>query len=114
MQSDVAVSGNNKVTGTLKYVTDYTGFSGETELQSGNYLAMKWSEPAEGVTSLKVGLVPSAIGMDLVECIDDTDRNGVFRVTSNDQKLKIVQSDGEHTKTQTFDLSELTLTDSGV
>lgn len=106
---------NGKASGTLKYVTGYTGFSSDTDLQKGNFIALKWSDPAEGVTSLKVGIVPSSIGADLVECIDDTDRNGVFRVTNkNTQKIKIVQSDGEHEKTQIISLKDLTLNDSGV
>jgi hypothetical protein len=79
-------------------------------LQSGNYLALHWSDPEEGVTSLKVGLVPSAIDMDLVECIGDTDRNGVFRVTSTNQKFVIKQSDGETTRTDEYPLTGLTLT----
>lgn len=39
LQSDIAI-GENEITGTLKYVTGYTGFSGEPELQSGNFLAL--------------------------------------------------------------------------
>ncbi len=54
--------------------------------------------------------MPSAIGMDLVEVIDDLDRNGVFRVTDkNNQVFKIVQSDGTHTHEQTISLRGLTL-----
>lgn len=40
LQKDVTVSANN-ILGTLKYVTDYTGFSGDPELQEGNYLAIR-------------------------------------------------------------------------
>jgi len=40
----------------------------------------------------------------------DSDCNGVFKITDKDtQVLKVVQSDGTHTLTQTFDLSGLTL-----
>lgn len=40
----------------------------------------------------------------------DSDCNGVFKITDkNTQTLKVVQSDGTHTLTQTFDLSGLTL-----
>lgn len=39
LQSDIEI-GENEITGTLKHVTDYTGFSGESELQSGNFLAL--------------------------------------------------------------------------
>ena len=71
---------------------------------------MHWADPAEGVTSLKVGITPSTIGKDPVECIDDTDRNGVFRVTDpKNQKIVVIQSDGTHTNIQYFDLSGLVL-----
>ena len=77
----------------------------------GYFLALKWADPAEGVTSLKVGLIPSE-GTGLVECIDDTDRNGVFKITDkNKQKLVIIQSGGDRVRTQSFDLSKLTLDD---
>lgn len=77
----------------------------------GYFLALKWADPAEGVTSLKVGLIPSE-GTGLVECIDDTDRNGVFKITDkNKQKLVIIQSGGDRERTQSFDLSKLTLDD---
>ena len=78
---------------------------------------MKWSNPdtSAGVTSLKVGLVPSSTGMDLVECLDDPDRNGVFKITDKDnQVLKIVQSGGGRVCVQEFDLSGLTLETTGV
>ena len=75
----------------------------------GYFLALKWSDPDEGVTSLKVGLHPSE-GAGLIECIDDTDRNGVFKITDKDmQKVEIIQSDGTHRNIQFFDLSGLTL-----
>ena len=94
----------------MAYVDDYTGFSSDPDLQKGNYLALHWGEPDSKITSLKVGLVPSAIGMDLVEVINDPDRNGVFRVTDKDnQVFKIVQSDGTHTHEQSISLRGLTL-----
>ena len=108
LQSGVTVSGNN-VSGTLAYKEGYTGFSSDPSLQEGNYLALQWAAPAAGITSVRVGLDPSAIGMDLVETINDPDHNGVFRVTNTSQKFKIVQSNGTHTRTQVLDLSGLTL-----
>lgn len=63
---------------------------------------------------MKVGLVPSSIGMDLVEIINDDDHNGVFRITNKDtQKFHVVQTKGGQTKTQIFDLSGLTLEPAG-
>ena len=39
LQEDYGVSAG-RILATLKYVTDYTGFSGDPELQEGNYLAI--------------------------------------------------------------------------
>lgn len=102
------------ISGTLNYVTGYTGFSSETELQSGNYLALTFANnDFDKYSSIKVGLVPSAIGMDLVEIINDPDKNGVFRVTSNDQVFKIQATDIEtgETTEKSYSLSDLVLED---
>lgn len=106
-QSDVTVTGD-KITGTLTFIE---GGLAETGPLSGDgyFLALKWSDPAEGVTSLKVGLIPSE-GTGLVECIDDTDRNGVFKITDkNKQKLVLIQSGNGRENVQNFDLSGLVL-----
>ena len=110
MQSDVSVSGN-LISGELNFIEG--GLSPAGPLAGdGYFLALKWDDPEEGVTSLKVGLVPSASGMDLVECIDDTDRNGVFKVTDPaNQVFKMIQSNDEHTNVQTFSLRGLKLVD---
>ena len=103
--SDVAVS-NGKVTGTSKYIS-----SGvlANDWGPGNFLVLKWSDPDTNATSLKVGLEPSA-GSGLIECINDTDRNGVFKITNkNIQKFKAVLSNSEHSRVQYLDLSGLTM-----
>ena len=64
-------------------------------------------------TSLKVGLQPSE-GTGLVECIDDTDRNGVFKVASKDQKVVLIQSNDTKKTKQVFDLSGLIFEEPGV
>lgn len=77
-------------------------------------MALKWSDPDENATSLKVGLVPSK-GTGLVEAIDDTDRNGVFKIDNTDQQLVLISSvNGKRTTKQVFDLSGLVLEDDGV
>jgi len=112
MQSDVTVS-NGVISGTLHFIEGGLSPSGPLS-GDGYFLALKWSDPDESATSLKVGLKPSASGMDLVECIDDTDRNGVFKITdSNAQKFFIVSSNDAHKTTQRFDLSGLTLEEVG-
>ena len=53
--------------------------------------------------------------MDLVECIEDTDRNGVFKITDKDnQKFVLIQSGNGTQHTQIYDLSELELSGTGV
>ena len=106
LQSNVVITGN-KATGTLKYVStgalpDYWG--------PGNFLALKWSVP-EDATSLLVGLVPSE-GSGLVEAIDDTDRNGVFKITDKDvQIVRLVVTTPEGTTTTDVDISGLVCED---
>ena len=39
LQQDVVI-GTDSITGTLKFVDDYTGFSGDESLQSGNYIVI--------------------------------------------------------------------------
>lgn len=111
-QSDVTVSGN-KISGTLKFIEG--GLSPAGPLAGdGYFIALKWSDPDESATSLTVQLIPSASGMEPVECIDDTDRNGVFKVSSTDQRFRMVTSNADHKTIQDFDLSGLVLESEGV
>ena len=110
-QEDVTVSGN-KITGTLKFMEGGISPSGPLS-GDGWFLALKWTNPAAGATSLKVGLQPSE-GTGLVECISDTDRNGVFKIANKDQKLVLIQSNDTKKTKQVFDLSGLTLEEPGV
>ena len=113
LQSDVTVTGD-KITGTLKYIEGGLDPSGTGPLAgSGNFLALKWSggDMASKDTELWVGLEPSE-GSGMVECLSDTDHNGVFKITDkNAQKVKFIQTDGTHSNVQYFDLSGLTLQD---
>ena len=65
-----------------------------------------------GLTSVEVGMKPSETS-GLVEIIDDPDKNGIFKVTNRlNQKFVVKQTDGTHTLTQDFDLSNITLVNS--
>ena len=111
-QDDVTVTGN-VISGNLKFIEGGLSPSGPLA-GDGYFVALKWSDPDEAATSLKVGLVPSASGMDLVECIDDTDRNGVFKVTDpKNQVLKLISSNADHKTTQIFKLTGLVLESAG-
>ena len=104
MQTGVTVSGG-AIAGTLKYLSEgalpeYWG--------AGNFLALKFTNNDESITSIKVGLVPSESGMDPVEL--DEDMNGAFQINDKDnQKLVVISESEEYTKTDVYDLSGLTL-----
>jgi len=105
MQSGVVVA-DGTITGTLKFISGGLAASGPLA-GDGNFLALKFINNSEA-TSIKVGLVPSLSNMDLVEL--DDDMNGVFKITGSlNQKFKVVTTKGDISKTQTFDLSTLTL-----
>lgn len=111
MQTGITVS-EKAITGTLHYLEDFTP-SGPLA-GDGYYLALKFSDIDEDATSCKVGLDPSTSGMDLVEILDDPDKNGVFKITDKDTQLfKVVTSNTNGSSTQVFSLSNLVL-DGGV
>lgn len=110
-QSDVAVA-DGKITGTLTYMEDFSP-SGPLA-GDGYYLALKWGNPPANTTSLKVGLVPSASGMDLIECLADTDRNGVFKITDKDNQVFVIEyTKGGIVQHRAYDLSGLVLAAEG-
>ena len=109
LQDNVVVSGN-RISGTLKFIEGGLAPSGYLA-GDGYFLALHWGNPDTDATSLKVGLNPS-IESGLVECISDTDRNGVFKITDpTKQTFKIVSSNATQKTTQTFDLSGLVFAD---
>lgn len=89
------------IEGTLNYVEDYTGFSGDPELQEGNYLVFHAAVPnVEGVTITAT--------MDNTSTLDD-DGIAVFRVRDkSSQTLTIVASkEGYDSVTKVYSLSDL-------
>lgn len=106
-QSNVAVTGK-AITGTLAFIEG--GLSPAGPLSGdGNFLALKFNaDDWSKFTSVKVGLDPSQ-GTGLVEIIDDPDKNGVFKISSNAQKLKVVATDGVDTVTDEYSLTGLVL-----
>lgn len=86
MQSGVSVD-NNEITGTLKYVTGYTGFSGEPELQEGNYLALKFT-PVDEDDVITVELLGGNTGHPVTL---DEDLNMVLKIGDpKKQKIRVV------------------------
>ena len=106
LQSNVVVTGN-QVTGTLNYVTEFTGFSGDPELQEGNYLALSFdSDPeADKITVEFVGELIQKGPQEL-----DSDKDACFRITNKDTQYIVVRAykGGEVTR-KTLKLDQLVL-----
>lgn len=104
MQENVAISGE-EITGILKLVTGYTGFSSVAAEQSGNYLALHVTPQPEDaeVTVELVGGKKGAVELDddglIVLKIADTAK----------QSVKVTLTSGEDTVTKTYGLTGLTL-----
>lgn len=103
LQTNIVV-GDSAITGTLKYVTGFTGYSEVVEEQSGNFLALHVTSAVEGAT-IKASLVGGS------EFTIGADGIAVFRITSVEDVVQIVASkSGYTTTTKTFALTELVLT----
>jgi len=103
LQSNIVVK-ENGITGNLKKVTGYTGFSSNPAEQEGHYLALKFDvTPADAVTTVElVGGTKGAVTL-------DEDKNIVLLVKSNSQSVKVVSTKGGNTVTKTYNLTGLTL-----
>lgn len=109
LQEDVIVSADG-VTGTLKYVADYSSAYGAGE-DSGNYLVLHCSTPGiEGatITSEVVGGVHGPVTL-------DEDGIAISRITDkSSQTIHIVASkEGYEDSSVTLDLSQLVLESQG-
>lgn len=105
LQSGVSV-GSSEITGTLHYVTGYTGFNSvEEDEQSGNYLALKFA-PTSWDGILTVELVGGSKGPVTLASNDDF---CVFRIASTSQSIKVEYTDGESDYTKTYSLTKLVL-----
>lgn len=104
LQSDVAI-GDDAITGTLKYIDDYSTAFGPGE-DSGNYIAIHASVPdVEDVTITVTVTNPSVL---------DADGICVLRIADKStQTITVVASkEGYASVTKEYDLSGLTVLDS--
>lgn len=104
LQSGVGI-GSDTISGTLKYVTGYTGFSGDPAEQEGHYLALH-IDTDTAADSITVQLIGGDHGP--VEL--DSDRTNIFRIKNKQEKIKIVaKKDGYPDTVKIYDLSGVTL-----
>lgn len=104
LQSGVSI-GQDAITGTLKYVTGYTGFSGDPAEQEGHYLVLHIDTDAEADS-----IVAELIGGDHGPVELDSDRTLITRIKNKQQKIKIVaKKEGYPDVERTYNLAGLTL-----
>lgn len=110
LQSNVTINSDKKIDGTLKYVKNYTGFSSKTEEQSGNYLALDFSDnwlSDNDPTSFSVELVGGTSGP---KTLTDSESFCIFRVTDpKTQTIKVSSTDSTGTTTISYILTDLVL-----
>lgn len=108
LQSNIVVSDGN-VRGTVKYVTGYTGFSGDPAEQSGNYLALHFATVPDA-DSITVELINGSVGHPITL---DSDGICIFRISDKDtQYIEVVATKDDMTITKTLYLQGLVLEDS--
>ena len=96
----------NKISGTLKYVSGYTGFSSNVEEQSGHYIAMRY-DPTPSDGEVHVTLLNGTVG----ERTLDEDHIMVARIKdASTQKIQVrVTTDNAESEKFIYDISGLTL-----
>ena len=105
LQENIAI-GSDSISGTLKYVTGYTGFSGDVSEQSGNYLALK-CDGIPDADEVTFELVGGTVGHPVVL---DSDRLIVVRITNTEsQYIVFTAKKSGITISKTLYLTGLTL-----
>jgi len=103
LQTGIEISDDHKITGTLKYVEGYTGFSGDPAEQSGNYLVVRASAVEGAVITAEI------IGGDHGPVTLDEDGILIARIKNTSQKLQFNAVTAAGIQTITYSLSGLTL-----
>lgn len=103
IQSNIAISDDNKITGTLKKITGWTAFSSDETEQNGNYIAVR-AEAVEGAT-----ITAEVVGGDHGPVTLDEDGILIARIKNVGQMLRFRATTSAGTQTKLYDLSGLTL-----
>lgn len=106
LQSDITI-GTDSISGTLNYVTGYTGFSGDPAEQEGNYLALHITTGSVTPDRMTVMIVG---GDHPAKDVDMSDNILILRIKNTAQQVQIVAyKDGKATA-KLYSLTGLTLT----
>lgn len=104
LQSGIVIN-EDSIAGTLKYVTGYTGFSGDPEEQKGNFLALQFDAPSGATTTVEV-LGGKHEGSPVTL---DSDMTAVFQIANKSQKIRVVSTNDGMEITKTYSLRLLKL-----
>lgn len=99
LQNDIVIN-DDSISGTLNYVTGYTGYSGDTDLQSGYYIALKLNVP-NGATTTIAALNNGGSGNPVDLGSDDY---AVGRITTKNAKIVISTTLAGVTVSKTYSL----------
>ena len=111
LQSNIQINeGSQQITGTLRYVTGYTGFSGDPAKQEGNFLALDLAATPDGTAVIKAEVIGGDSEGNPVT-VDD----GILvtRVANRQQKIKITATNGDNVIERVYGLGSLKLKTAG-
>lgn len=94
---------DNVASGTLNFVDDYTGFSGDVSEQSGNYIAIVAESVAGAtITAELIGGIHGPVTL-------DSDGILIARITDSVTAIKLTSTKGTDSTVKIIDVSGLTL-----
>lgn len=105
LQSGIVI-GDSQITGTLKYLSDYTGFSGDPNEQKGNFIALHCTS-SEAADSISVELINGTVGHPV-----NLDEDGIAILRISDkirQQIRFVATKGTKHASKTYTIDTLTL-----
>ena len=107
LQSNIEINeGSQQILGTLRYVTGYTGYSGDVDKQSGNFLAIDVSATPLATAVIKAEVIG---GDSEGNPVTVDDGYLVIRIANKNQKIKITATNDENVITRTYGLGSLKL-----
>jgi len=105
LQEDVSISGD-VIKGTLSYVDDYTGFSGDPEEQKGHFLVLHVSTGEVSNDRITVQLIG---GDHPAVTVDQSDGIVILRIKNTQELVQFIATKGTQATAKVFSLAGLTL-----
>lgn len=97
--------GANAITGTLKYIENWTWFDSDPEINTGNFLVFK--STLSGADKITAQLIGAKVNPGPIEL--DSDGIAIFHVTNKDtQMVQVVAYKGDLVQTKLYTLNGLT------